>query len=154
MKRVVYALLILFCLTRTLCYAEDSITCEAYPDFQPRIYLYQDSLVYYIFKSQEYLGPAADRVWIENESRETVMIVHALQGERVDISSLEKGYHICLIKLGECIGGRVFYKRNDPPQTPINHIPASSSTTKVLRDGQLYILRDGRTYNAQGLRVE
>lgn len=28
------------------------------------------------------------------------------------------------------------------------------STQKILRDGQLYIIRDGRTYNAQGARVK
>jgi len=36
----------------------------------------------------------------------------------------------------------------------INNIPASASAVKALRDGQLYIIRDGRTYNAQGMRAE
>lgn len=155
MRRIAYVLSILICITNALCYAEDSIPCEAYPDFNPRIYLHQDTLVYYIFNTQEYLGPAADSVWIENESRETVMVVHALQGENVDISSLEKGYHLCLIQLGECIGGRVFYKRNNPPQTSIDNVPiSSSSATKILRNGQLYIERDGKMYTIQGIEVK
>ena len=34
--------------------------------------------------------------------------------------------------------------------TSSENLPA----TKALRDGQLYIIRDGRTYNAQGMRAE
>ena len=37
---------------------------------------------------------------------------------------------------------------------PIEHIPApSSSATKILRDGQLYILREGKTYTATGMEL-
>ena len=154
MKRIANVLIVVFCLTSTLCYAEDSIICEAYPDFCPRIYLHQDSLVYYIFNSQEYLGPAADSVWIENENQENVMVVHALQGEKVDISSLKRGYYVFMVQLGECIGGRVFFKRKDPQQTALDDIPAPSSATKILRNGQLYIERDGKMYTIQGIEVK
>ena len=36
----------------------------------------------------------------------------------------------------------------------IDNISASASAVKALRDGQLYIIRDGRTFNAQGMRAE
>jgi len=154
MKRIANVLIVVFCLTSTLCYAEDSITCESYPDFHPSIFFLHDSLVYYISGTQEYIGPAADSVWIENENGETVMVVHALPGQKVDISSLKKGYYVFKIQIEECIMGRVFYKRNDPPLTALDDIPAPSSATKILRDGQLYILREGKTYTVTGQEVK
>lgn len=42
------------------------------------------------------------------------------------------------------------------PKTPTSFEQAevSAKAVKVVRDGQLYILRDGKTYNAQGIIVE
>lgn len=42
------------------------------------------------------------------------------------------------------------------PKTPtsIEQAAVSEKAVKVVRDGQLYILRDGKTYNAQGIVVE
>lgn len=42
----------------------------------------------------------------------------------------------------------------DIPVLETNPSPTSPSAAKVLREGQLYIIRDGRTYNAQGMRAE
>jgi len=47
-----------------------------------------------------------------------------------------------------------FFKRKDPRQTALDDIPAPSSATKILRDGQLYIERDGKMYTIQGIEVK
>lgn len=39
-------------------------------------------------------------------------------------------------------------------ETSIEQAEVSAKAVKVVRDGQLYILRDGKTYNAQGIVVE
>jgi hypothetical protein len=41
------------------------------------------------------------------------------------------------------------------PATGVGHVESDQvPCTKVLRDGQLYILRDGKTYNATGAIVK
>lgn len=42
----------------------------------------------------------------------------------------------------------------DNTETSIEQAAVSEKAVKVVRDGQLYILRDGKTYNAQGIVVE
>ena len=46
-------------------------------------------------------------------------------------------------------------KEPSVPSMPQRHIPApSSSATKILRNGQLYILREGKTYTVTGQEVK
>lgn len=42
----------------------------------------------------------------------------------------------------------------DPTPTSLMETNQSSDVIKFIRDGQLYILRDGKTYTAQGAVVE
>ena len=42
----------------------------------------------------------------------------------------------------------------DPTPTSLVETNQSSDMVKFIRDGQLYILRDGKTYTAQGALVE
>lgn len=42
----------------------------------------------------------------------------------------------------------------DNTETSIDQAEVSAKAVKVVRDGQLYILRDGKTYTAQGIVVE
>jgi len=39
-------------------------------------------------------------------------------------------------------------------ETAVSNIEAQSKTTKVIRDGQMVILRDGKTYNALGTQLK
>ena len=41
-----------------------------------------------------------------------------------------------------------------PDETAVSNIEAQSKTTKVIRDGQMVILRDGKTYNALGTQLK
>ena len=55
-------------------------------------------------------------------------------------------------------GSGVFYLRNikitTNEPTDINNVATQSNSVKVMRDGQMYILRDGKTYNALGAEVK
>ena len=55
-------------------------------------------------------------------------------------------------------GNGVFYLRNVkiivPDETAVENVAASVKATKVVRDGQVLILRDGKTYNALGAEMK
>jgi hypothetical protein len=38
--------------------------------------------------------------------------------------------------------------------TDIDHMNTPSTTSKILRNGQIYILREGKTYSLMGIEVE
>ncbi len=142
--------LILLCAISTACFAQGGVPiCEANPDFYPRCYLRSDNyLIYYIYGQQE--GLEADSVWIVNSNDEFVMAIHALSGEMIDVSFLSRGYYGCRVQLGECIGTTLFYKRKSLDGTGLSITIDQSPIQKILRDGVIYILRDGKYYSLLG----
>ena len=58
------------------------------------------------------------------------------------------------IQLGDCVSGRVFFKRNDPIEEGIIKAPLGiPSATKYIRNGQLLIEQDGKIYDVTGAEV-
>ena len=47
-----------------------------------------------------------------------------------------------------------FIGRNNTATDIANIYSTNTSTTKIIKDNQLYIIRDGQTYNAAGILVE
>ena len=131
-------------------------TCDAYPDFITKVGHYtQNSIYYYMSNNKEAILPPADSVWVlGTESLDVpVMIIHAAEGESIDISSLEKGVYLLCVQLGDCQSCHEFFKRENQ-QEAIHYIQSILSPfTKLLRDGQLLINIGDKLYNAQGQEV-
>ena len=132
-------------------------TCDEYPDFSPYVtYITQNSITYYLSNNPDAILPPADSIWVlGTENQDTpVMVVHAKEGESIDISSLERGVYMLSIQLGDCVSGSVFFKRNDPIEEGIIKVPlAIPSASKYIRNGRLLIEREGKIYDATGAEV-
>lgn len=79
----------------------------------------------------------------------TISDAIAVEAGKVEITFMlpaeEKNEHARVYK--------ITYTIDDTP-TSFEQAAVSEKVVKVVRDGQLYILRDGKTYNAQGIVVE
>lgn len=135
----------------------DSVTCEEYPDFCPRLTRHRDRIIYYMSDNPDANLPPADSIWIEGfggpyGSGTFIRVVHALEGEDIDISDLEVGYYILNIQLGECIAGKLFFGHRRPEEA-IEDPAVMPSATKILRDGQLFIRRGEKEWTITGQEV-
>ena len=55
-----------------------------------------------------------------------------------------------------CYGARVYFQENPDPLYPmegIEHTGTAVQAAKILRDGQLIILRGEKTYTASGIEI-
>lgn len=149
-------LLFLFCALSLFCKGEETPTCEAYPDFYPQAFCWNDTLHYTLFAYHQHMEIPADSVWITEgkEGGELVMVIHAQQNEKVPLTSLKKGYYACYMQLGECVGIDLIYVRGLHPEEAIDNTQAEHPAAhKTLRDGQLLIERGDKVYTVQGTEV-
>lgn len=99
--------------------------------------------------------PYVDSVWITTpeDTTNAVITSQAQSGECIDISVLPRGYYHIFVEFDGCVKVRMFIVNRAP--SDITNIPSDVSIArKILRDGQLFIECDGKTYNAQGIKVE
>lgn len=81
----------------------------------------------------------------------------AANGEAISLTLNENQNNFIAIESNQTKGDGGFTAMQlTNPKTPtsIEQAAVSEKAVKVVRDGQLYILRDGKTYNAQGIVVE
>ena len=57
------------------------------------------------------------------------------------------------LAINEYVSIKVVVSGTDTPDTPVDNIQVEEQATKVLRNGQLLILRDGQTYSVLGERI-
>ena len=97
-----------------------------------------------------------DSVWIESNEQPSKYLFSskAQQGEDIDISSLELNtYYNLYAQVGECQVSTLFKVLRDHTDGFHEAQSYKVQCTKVLRDGQLLIECNGKTYNAQGAEV-
>ena len=154
--QVKWYFLFLFCVISLWCKGEDPSTCEAYPDFSPQAFCWYDTLHYTLFAYQQHTEISADSVWITEakEDGELVMVIYAQQNEKVPLTALKKGYYVCYMQLGECVGRDIIYVRGLHQEEAIDNTQAEKSVTrKLIRKGQLLIERGDKVDTVQGIEV-
>ena len=135
-------------------YAVDDNPCYVYQDIMMTVYFRGNYVYYDLSNNGTIVAPHVDSVWItKGEARSIVATCHAQSGEPVyDVSSLERDYYILWVQIGECILARLFIARG--VSSDISSAKENISASKILRDGQLFIIRDGVTYTATGQKVK
>ena len=113
-------------------------------------------LIYDLALNQTLEPPHVDSAWITNaDTSQIVMVVHEQPREEVNISLLDRGYYLLHAQISDCSYTKMFIKRGKgDAQDLMNTPPASPSATKILRDGQMFILLDNKIYNALGTRLQ
>ena len=136
-------------------YAEDADPCDTYRYINMTVYIRGNYVYYDLSNNGTIEAPHVDSVWItRGEDQSTVKATsYAQSGEPVyDISTLNGGHYILWIKIEECVLGRLFIVRG--VSSDISTAKENISASKILRDHQLFILRDDKTYTVTGQKVK
>ena len=143
------------CIFTPYCVWGQSKECDK--EYQLEITYYNQHILIYEFISNHTLeSPYVDSAWITNaDTSQIVMVVHEQPREEVNISLLDRGYYLLHAQISDCSYTKMFIKRGKgDAQDLMNTPPASPSATKILRDGQMFILLDNKIYNALGTRLQ
>ena len=136
-------------------YAEDANPCDTYRYINMTVYIRGNYVYYDLSNNGTIEAPHVDSVWItRGEDQSTVKATsYAQSGEPVyDISTLDRGHYILWIKIEECVLGRLFIVRGVHSGNT-NIFKENIFTSKILRNGQLLIIRDKKTYTVTGQEV-
>lgn len=121
----------------------------------------EEFLYYYLSYQDEIKGNksfTADRVWITTLNSDTTTLIEVINPEeqKIDIISLEANqYYKLWATLRDCVFQLLFYKRIKTTTELIEDpLYTSPSTTKFLRDGQLFIRRGDKTYTIHGTAIK
>lgn len=137
---------------------EDTLTCDDIVlslnfnrTWSPR----HESIIYYLGyagKTGTKWLDAADSLWITTVNPSvTIMEISDPTEHDIDLFSLEPGAYNLWATYGGCIFSHLFHKRwKSIDAEALDNIPTEASTRKILRDGQLYIRREGKTYSPDG----
>ena len=136
----------------------DTTACEEYKHINFSVSLSGSNLRYDQSNNGTIEPPHADSVWIMWHTEDTISVVytgHAQSGEFIDISSFERGFYGLHVLIGECKMAQSFIFRGRGQTTTIGQEPVVTNTaSKILRNGQILILRSDKTYTLQGQQVE
>ena len=103
------------------------------------------------------LGANADKVYVLgkqatiNEQSQVGMGMYRYTGENL---GAHKAYMILNTPSGQQNAPIRFLFKHEENATDVENLQDNSQCTKILRDGQLIIIRDGKEYNAQGQIVK
>ncbi len=153
-KHVVIILLIILSVPLM---ADDFDPCEDY--YFSRILHGDHTLSYSMVGWQDIEEPYVDSVWITTVVDKTTIILvsHIQPREKIDISFLPRGQYLFWVQVGACKQGRLFSPHNGGVHTPVTEIQCNveelSNPDKFFHNGQLLILRDGKTYSVTGQEV-
>ena len=137
-------------------YAEDADPCDTYRYINMTVYIRGNYVYYDLSKNGTIEAPHVDSVWItRGEDQSTVKATsYAQSGEPVyDISTLDRGHYILWIKIEECVLGRLFIVRGVHSGNT-NIFKENIFTSKILRDGQILILRGENIYDICGRQIQ
>ena len=109
----------------------------------------QNVLQYWLSNPDNIELPPIDSVWVINPDQEVVLVSYAQPMEDIDISFLPNWVYVLYIQLGECVKSKVLFVGRNQGQA-LDDITVEAPIYKIIRDGQLYIRREGKTYRLDG----
>lgn len=126
-----------------------SIDCSEYKMTTSVVY----NTLRYDLSNNGYIDPPfVDSIWItDRDTTNYLLVSHAQSMEAIDISMLARGYYLLWVRVGECLYGARFGKQTYAEA--LDDIPAEAPTRKILREGQLLIQHNEKTYNAEGVKL-
>lgn len=130
--------------------------CLAYREHDLTVYLQREILRYDLSNNSTVEPPYVDSVWIFAPQEPEVVLLssHAQSGEGIDISTLPQGHLVCSIQISDCVLSRLFVHMKSEGQSQGCANPSSeSSAFKILREGQILILRGDKTYTIHGAQI-
>ncbi len=110
----------------------------------------QNVLQYWLRNPDNIELPPIDSVWVINPDQEVVLVSYAQPMEDIDISFLPNWIYLLSIQLGECVKSETFFVIRNQGQSIDNVTSEQPPVYKIIRDGQLYIRREGKTYSPDG----
>lgn len=110
----------------------------------------QNVLQYWLSNPDNIELPPIDSVWVINPDQEVVLVSYAQPMEDIDISFLPNWVYVLYIQLGECVKSKTFFVIRNQGQSIDNVTSEQPPVYKIIRDGQLYIRREGKTYSPDG----
>ena len=130
--------------------------CEEYAQFYYAVSVNWNILKYDLSNNGTTEPPHVDSVWITDANDSIIQVYYDVQsGDGIDISFLPRGYYLLFIQMGDCVQGRLFIARGAyPSDIDIVSDERTHSATKILRNGQIFILRGDGVYTLQGQEVK
>lgn len=132
----------------------DTSPCEEYQYIHFTVAVYGSTLKYDVSNNGTIQPPHVDSAWIVGSDTTKFMFsTQAQSREPIDISCLERDFYILKILIGDCMMGRLFYTRGAPTSIVNPNSAEDIPATKICRDGQVLIERNGRTYTITGQQL-
>ena len=133
--------------------------CLDYADYHLFAWTEDNTLYYDLTDYGRYEPIAVDSVWVSNpdDLQTPLLVSQAQNSEAIDASMLDKGNYQIFAQIGGCLKTASFYKWAEAAPLAIDNQTTNDqqlTTTKILRDGQILILRGDRTYTLTGLEVK
>ena len=113
----------------------------------------QNVLQYWLRNPDNIELPPIDSVWVINPDQEVVLVSYAQPMEDIDISFLPNWVYVLYIQLGECVKSKTFFVIRNQGQA-LDDIPAEAPVYKIIREGQLLIQHNDKTYTVQGIEIK
>lgn len=113
-------------------------------------------LRYSLTNTDQFENFHVDSVWVSSlyEPDVPLLVSDAQPEEDIVLSTLDQGEYLFSIQIGECVKRVQFYKHAQAEHESINTPDTPSYATKILRDGNLYILRGEKTFTITGAEVK
>lgn len=143
-------------------YAED-YDCSWFEHVSCGVRSYNHTIVYKMMLKSEYrdkeIDLYVDSIWITGTEDHTdkLIVSNAQPEEEIDISILESNrLYFLWVQFSDCLFTCLFSVRYVPTdiQDVDIHAPIPTPVVKLLHEGKLFIRREDKIYNAQGVRVE
>ena len=134
----------------------DDDPCEEYSYINYVVYTNWNILKYDLSNNGTTKPPHVDSIWITDANDSIMQVYYDVQsGDGIDIAFLERGYYILHVQIADCIMTRMFIARGyHPSDIDIVSDERTRFVTKVLRNGQIFIIRGENVYTMQGQQIK
>ena len=134
----------------------DDDPCEEYAQFYYAISVNRNILKFDLSNNGTTEPPHVDSVWITDTNDSIIQVYYDVQsGDGIDIAFLPRGYYLLFIQMGDCVQGRLFIARGAyPSDIGVAQDERTHSATKILRNGQIFIIRGENVYTMQGQQIK
>ena len=134
----------------------DDDPCEEYSYINYVVYTNWNILKYDLSNNGTTEPPHVDSVWITDANDSIIQVYYDVQsGDGIDIAFLPRGYYLLFIQMGDCVQGRLFIARGShPSDIGVAQDERTRFVTKVLRNGQIFIIRGENVYTMQGQQIK
>lgn len=134
----------------------DEDPCEEYAQFYYAISVNRNILKFDLSNNGTTEPPHVDSVWITDTNDSIMQVYYDVQsGDEIDIAFLPRGNYFLFIQMGDCIRGILFIARGAyPSDIDIVSDERIHPVTKILRNGQIFIIRGENVYTMQGQQIK